>query len=146
MNFWYWTTHQFSAEAGMAYRTWYLSLEQPFFAPPPATFGIAWGIIYPLMAIAFLWTLYLWRKGRLPQSFVVLFGINILLNLSFSPVLLATQNNIYISATIVLVLSTLLWLQVWAWKRARGIFWLLLPYLLWGTFATILQLTLTVLN
>lgn len=146
MNFTYWLTNQFSLEAGLVYRDWYLALEKPFFGPPPATFGIAWGIIYPLIAIAFIWSLYLYKKRKISLAFIFLFALNIALNLTFSPVLLATRDNALISLVIVMVLGTLAWLQLWAFARARIIFWLLLPYLLWGAFATLLQLSITALN
>lgn len=146
MTFSYWLTHQFSPEAGLAYRDWFLSLEKPFFAPSPEVFGIAWGIIYPLIAIAFIYALVLYRRRKLSLGFIALFLLNIALNLTFSPVLLATKDNALISLVIVLVLGTLAWLQLWAYVRARTIFWLLLPYLLWGAFATALQLSITALN
>jgi benzodiazapine receptor len=146
MDFWYWFTHQFSAEAGLAYRDWYLALEKPFFAPPPEVFGIAWGIIFPLMAIALLWSIYLYMKGRVSFCFVALYVLNIALNLTFSPVLLSTGNNALITLVISMVLGTLAWLQLWAWKRARVVFWLLVPYLLWGAYATALQIGITILN
>lgn len=146
MTFWYWLTHQFSPEAGLVYREWFLSLEKPFFAPPPELFGIAWGIIYPLIAIAFAYSLVLYRRRKISLGFIALFLLNIAFNLTFSPVLLATRDNALISLVIVMVLGTLAWLQLWAYVRARIIFWLLLPYLLWGTFATLLQLSITALN
>jgi len=150
MDFFYWFTHQFDFGGDMAstiqYKDWYAELIKPFFAPPPWLFGVAWGIIYPLIAIAALWALYLYFKKRLPRGFIALFFVNILLNLSFTPVLIVTKNNALISLVVVLVLITLAWLQVWAWKRSKVIFWLLVPYLLWGTFATILQFTITALN
>lgn len=150
MDFFYWFTHQFDFGGDMAstlqYKDWYAELAKPFFAPPPWLFGVAWGIIYPLIAIAALWALYLRFKGRVSKGFIALFFANILLNLSFTPVLITTRNNALISLTVVLVLITLAWLQVMAWKRSKVIFWLLVPYLLWGAFATVLQLSITALN
>lgn len=146
MDFFYWFFHQWGAESGMAYREWYLALEKPFFAPEPFVFGLAWGIIYPLIALAFAWTLYLLAKRRVPLGFVALFVLNLFLNFSFSPVLLATRDNALISLVIVLVLGTLAWLEFFALRFSKVVFWLLIPYLLWGAFATVLQLSLTALN
>ena len=146
MDFWYWLTHQFTPEASIAIREWYLALEKPFFAPPAEAFGLAWAIIYTLIALAFLRSLYLYRKGRVSSFFLLLFAGNIALNLSFSPALLATKDNALISLVIILILGTLAWLQIWAYVRVCSVFWMLLPYLLWVTFATVLQLSITVLN
>lgn len=150
MDFFYWFTHQFSYSGDMAstaqYVDWYASLAKPFFAPPSWLFGVAWGLIYPLIAIAIFWALYLYFKNRLSRGFLALFFLNVLLNLSFTPILIITKNNVLISLSILLVLGTLAWLQTLAWKRSKAIFWLLVPYVLWGTFATILQLSITMMN
>ena len=150
MNFFYWFTHQFDFGGDMAstfqYADWYAVLAKPFFAPPPWLFGVAWGIIYPLIAIALIWSLYLFFKKRVSGGFITLFVANILLNLSFTPILIVTRDNVLISFSILSVLLSLVWLQALAWKKTKVVFWLLVPYVLWGTFATILQLSITLLN
>jgi translocator protein len=150
MEYLYWITHQFDfgsrAVSTVQYQDWYALLAKPFFAPPPWLFGVAWGIIYPLIIIALLYALYLYFKKRISLGFIGVFALNLALNLTFTPTLIVTQNNALISLHILLVLLTLLWLISLAWKRSKLVFWLLIPYVLWGTFATILQLTITVLN
>ena len=150
MNFFYWFTHQFDFGGDMAstfqYADWYAVLAKPFFAPPPWLFGVAWGIIYPLIAIALIWSLYLFFKKRVSGGFITLFVANILLNLSFTPILIVTRDNVLISFSILSVLLSLVWLQALAWKKTKVVFWLLVPYVLRGTFATILQLSITLLN
>ncbi len=147
MDFFYWLTHQFSQEGAVAYGVWYALLEKPFFAPPPAVFGIAWGIVYPLIFLAFLWTLYLYyKKHAVSRGFVWLFILNLALNLSFTATALATKNNVLASLHILLVLGTLSWLMLRAWKSSRTVFVLLVPYLLWGAFASLLQLSITAMN
>lgn len=150
MEYLSWVVRQFTesgtADMSVAYGTWYALLDKPFFAPPPFVFGLAWGIIYPLIALALLWTLYLYLKRQVPLAFVGIFLINLALNLTFTPTLVTTRDNGLISLHIVLVLGTLSWLMLGAWRRSRVVFWLLVPYVLWGAFATILQLTITAMN
>ncbi|HEX2792615.1 MAG TPA: TspO/MBR family protein [Candidatus Paceibacterota bacterium] len=146
MTYLYWLTHQFGAEAGVAYRDWYASLEKPFFAPPAWLFGIAWGCVYPLIAIAFALTLFLWRKKRVSSLFVLLFAANIAANLTFSPTVLALASNAANALHILVVFGTLVPLVAVAWRDARLVFWLLVPYLLWSAYATALQLGLLFLN
>lgn len=147
MDFFYWLTHQFgSMSSTMEYATWYGSLVKPFFAPEPYVFGIAWGIIYPLITIAIFYSIYLSYQRRVSRAFLLLFFINIALNLTFTVTALTWKNNVLTSFHIILVLGTLAWLQIWAYVHARPVFWLLVPYLLWGTFATILQISITALN
>lgn len=147
MDFFYWLTHQFSIEGAMQYRAWYELLEKPFFAPPAMTFGIAWAIVYPLIALAFLWTAYLFYvRKAIPRGFLWLFLLNLALNLSFTATALTWKSNALTSLHILLVLGTLAWMMVLAWRYSKVIFILLVPYLLWGTFATVLQLSITALN
>jgi translocator protein len=147
MNIFYWFTNQFSIEGRIEYAVWYSMLEKPFFAPPAITFGIAWGIIYPLIALAFFWTIYLYYKKHLvSRGFLWLFILNIGLNLTFTATALGFKNNAFSALHILLILGTLAWLQLRAWRVSKVVFWLLTPYLLWGAFATILQLAITVMN
>lgn len=147
MSYLYWLFHQFGSPDSVAqYHLWYDGLVKPFFAPPAYVFGIAWGIVYPLIAIGFVQSLLRLRKHCVPLGFVLLFILNIALNLTFTPTLIVTKDNALISLHIILVLGTLAWLMLWARKTARSVFWLLVPYLLWATFATILQISLTALN
>lgn len=143
----YWLTNQFSVDGRVEYAAWYSLLEKPFFAPPALAFGIAWAIVYPLIAAAFAYTVYrFYRKGDVPRGFLWLFILNLVLNLTFTAVALSTFNNVIASVHIVLILSTLAWLVLRAYRISKIIFFLLLPYLAWVAFATVLQLSITAMN
>lgn len=150
MEYLYWIVNQFSfgtADAStMEYRTWYDALAKPFFAPEPWVFGVAWGLIYPLMAIALVYMIYLVAKKRVPMGLLWIYVLNIALNLTFTPTLIVTRDNALISLHILLVVGTLSWVMLLAWRFSKLIFVLLVPYILWGLFATILQLSITALN
>jgi tryptophan-rich sensory protein len=128
------------------YSTYYASIEKPFFAPEPWVFGLAWSIIYPLIIIALLLTLYRWWQGRVSQIVLAVFGINVLANLAFTPLQLNFPEAPYATIDILVVLGTLVYLQWYFWQHDRVVFWLLVPYLLWGAFATVLQVTIFILN
>jgi len=128
------------------YQPWYQMLDKPSFAPPEWAFGIAWGIIYPLILISFIYTLYLWKKGRLDKNVILIYFLNLLANFAFTPILLGTKNNILVFVDILIVLGTLACLEWEFFKKSKINFLLLLPYLLWGSFATVLQLTITLMN
>lgn len=130
------------------YSTYYSDISKPWFAPEPWVFGFAWGIIYPLIIAAALYTIYLWYQDRLPQVHLVLtiFVSNIIANLAFTPLQLGWPTEIYATLDIVLVLLTLVYLQRYFWQNNKIIFLLLLPYLLWGGFATVLQVTIYCTN
>jgi translocator protein len=147
MDFFYWLVNQFSVEGRVEYAVWYSLLDKPYFAPPALTFGIAWAIIYPLIALAFLWTLYLFYKGRgISRGFLWLFIANLALNLTYAAEALAFKNNALASVHILLVVGSLAWLTLRAWRSSKIIFFLLLPYLCWSAFAAVLQIVITIMN
>jgi tryptophan-rich sensory protein len=74
------------------------------------------------------------------------FGLNLLFNLAFSPIQFGLKNNFLAAIDIVLVLATLLWALRSVWGRARWVALVNIPYLLWVSFATVLQLSITWLN
>ncbi len=130
----------------LSYAEFYQSILLPPWAPPAWLFGVAWGIIYPLFIIATVYTAYAVWKGRAPRGFLWAFGINWIANLLFTPIQLGLTPLWPASLDILLVLVSLSYIQWRAWRVLRPTFWLLLPYLFWGLFATALQLTISFTN
>lgn len=130
----------------MDYRTWYEALEKPFFSPPSWAFGVAWSVIYPMIALAFILALVLYFKKKLNGATIIVFCVNLAANLLFAPIQMGLKNNLLASGDVVIILGTLVYIESVFWRRSKSIFWLLLPYLLWVSFATILQFSITVLN
>lgn len=128
------------------YPEFYQYIDKPFFAPPDWVFGVAWGIIYPLIAIAFVYLAYLTWKKKVPVTLIVVFAINLIANFLFTPIQLGLDALWPASVDILVVLGTLLYLEWKLLKYSKTLFVLLLPYLLWGAFATVLQLTITFIN
>ncbi len=128
------------------YQEFYAGIIKPSFAPPDWVFGVAWGIIYPLIIIAGIYLLYLTVKKRVPPYLIILFALNIVANLLFTPLQLGYTAFWPASLDILAVLITLAVLEVKVFKFSKLIFWLLVPYLLWGSFATVLQLTIATTN
>ena len=138
---------KFFTEAGaIESRLWYESQVVPFFAPPAWIFGLAWGIIYPLIGLALAWALVTWVKGKLPHRYIAVFAVNLVANFAFSPLQFGLKSNVLAAIDIAVVLVTLIYLVYVGWGRARGISYLLVPYLAWVAYATALQLSITYLN
>lgn len=74
------------------------------------------------------------------------FALNLVLNLAFTPIQFGLKNNALAAVDILLVVGTLIWALVAIWPHLRWVTYANLPYLLWGLFATGLQLTITYLN
>lgn len=125
---------------------WYARLNQPFFAPPAWVFGPVWSVLYVVIAASFGYVLYLAIKKRLPWSVFAPFGLNLCFNLAFSPIQFGLKNNLLAAIDILFILGTLLWALRVIWSRVPWVAYVNIPYLLWATFATLLQLSITWLN
>jgi len=74
------------------------------------------------------------------------FLLNLIFNFAFTPIQFGLKNNYLAALDILLVLATLIWAMAVIYPHARWIAYIQIPYLLWVSFATVLQLTITYLN
>lgn len=125
---------------------WYESLIKPAWAPPAFLFGPVWTVLYLLIGVSFGFVFYQYIQGTFPSRVVVPFVLNVFFNIAFTPVQFWLQNNLLAAIDVVLVLATLLWGMIVVYRYARWISLINIPYLLWVSFATILQITITYLN
>jgi len=125
---------------------WYQNLIKPSWAPPSWLFGPVWTVLYILIALSF-WTVFIkvWKK-ELPFFIAVPFILNLIFNALFTPIQFGLQNNLLAAIDIILVLVTLIWSMKIIFRYASWIAYIQIPYLLWVSFATILQLTIAYLN
>lgn len=85
-------------------------------------------------------------KKQIPLIIILPFILNLIFNLAFTPLQFGLKNNFLAAFDILLVLITLIWAITAIYPHAKWISYIQTPYLLWVTFATILQLTITYLN
>lgn len=124
----------------------YLELIRPNWAPPSYLFGPVWSVLYVLIAISFSSVFYLVAKKKLPKSVAVPFVSNLVFNIAFTPLQFGLQNNFLASLDILLVLFTIVWMMFIIWPHKKWITLMQIPYFLWVSFATLLQITITFLN
>jgi tryptophan-rich sensory protein len=125
---------------------WYQQLTKPAWAPPAFLFGPVWSILYVMIAISFGTVFWLTLKKRLPTGIFLPFVLNLLLNLSFTPIQFGLKNNYLALVDILAVLITLLWAMKSIYKYRKWIAVVLAPYLVWVIFATGLQIAITWMN
>lgn len=125
---------------------WYSSLEKPFFSPPSWLFGPVWTVLYILIAISYGYVGYLFFTKKIPFIVLLPFILNLIFNFAFTPLQFGLQNNYLAAADILLTVGTLVWSLIAIFPYVKWVAYVNLPYLAWGTFATILQLTITWLN
>jgi tryptophan-rich sensory protein len=126
--------------------TWYATLEKPTFNPPNWLFAPVWTLLYILMGIA---AFLVWRKGlenRQVRIALVVFLIQLVLNALWSVVFFGLESPLYglivISILWVAILVTVLKFFKISWV-ASVLMW---PYLLWVTFAAVLNSSIWLLN
>jgi len=119
---------------------------QPSWAPPSWLFGPVWAVLYTIIAISFGFVFYKIYQGEIPLIVALPFVINLIANALFTPVQFGLQNLPLAAVVILIVLVTIPWMMYVIWPYAPLVAYAQIPYLLWVSFATVLQLTITYLN
>ena len=129
---------------------WYKDLKKPSWTPPPWVFGPAWTILYVLMGIASVPVFNMAvRGGRNADAARFALGVYILslfVNFAWSPVFFALHMPRLALGLIVLLLGLIVW-TMYLFEGLGGRSWILLiPYLMWVTYATTLNAGIVVMN
>lgn len=124
----------------------YSDLVKPTWAPPSWIFGPVWSFLYLLIAISFGTVFYKLVTKQIPFMVALPFILNIVFNATFTYFQFGLKNNTLAAIDILLVLGTLIWAMIAIFPFARWITYIQIPYLLWVSFATVLQLTITFIN
>ena len=125
---------------------WYESLQKPAWTPDPGTISVIWQVLYPVIFLSFGYIFFKAIQGKIPWSVALPFLINLVANLSFTPLLFGVRSLILASVDIVVVLATIIWGMAVVWRFHRWAAIVQLPYLIWVVIATSLQLTITQMN
>ena len=120
--------------------TWYPTLEKPFFNPPSFIFGPVWTILYFLMGVSLF---LIWGRKKTNLRW---FWIQLALNTTWSIIFFGLKNPLFAFLIIIL-----LWFSIFqtikSFKKVNNIAsYLLYPYLFWVSFASILNLSIVILN
>ena len=87
----------------MDWMPWYNSLAKPNWTPAPATIGLIWQILYPLILVSFGFVFGQAFRGKLPRLVAEPFAINLLANLIFTPIQFGMRNLSLAAVEIVIV-------------------------------------------
>jgi tryptophan-rich sensory protein len=123
---------------------WYAQLKKPFYTPPDWVFGPVWFVLYTLIGIS----LYLiWSSETNRKNLTILiFSIHLIFNAAWS-ILFFDQHEIFAAFFDVVIIGVMIGLLIFLSHRFnKWASYLLVPYLLWVSFAGILNFSIWNLN
>jgi len=126
--------------------TWYKTLAKPSFSPPNAVFGPVWITLYLMMAVALF---LVWKRGAGAagvKSALVLFFVQLALNTLWSVLFFGLHQPMWAFFEIVALWIFILLTLIAFWRISLPAGLLLVPYLLWVSFASVLNFALWRLN
>lgn len=125
---------------------WYNTLAKPALNPPSWVFGPVWTTLYALMGIA---VFLIWKhtlKDRAVRTALLVFLIQLALNTTWSIVFFGLQNPALAFLNIVAMWVAIVWTMVLFYRISKPAMWLLVPYILWVSFAAYLNFAIWMLN
>ena len=126
--------------------SWYAELSRPSFTPPDWTFGVVWPILYVMMGISAFLT---WNVGIDKREVRVALGVFVLqliLNGLWTPIFFGLHLIGLALVEIIMMWAAILLTIFVLWKVSRPAALLLLPYILWVSFAAVLNASLFLFN
>ena len=117
---------------------WFQSLTKPAIFPPPAAFGIVWSVLYVMIGLSLALVVSAWGAyGR--GLAIIVFALHFLGNLAWTPVFFGMQDMVSAFYVLCYAIVTLLLVLAVFWRVRRLAAVLLLPYLAWLLFASVLN-------
>ena len=126
--------------------TWYAMLVKPTWTPPGWVFGPVWIALYALMGIAAARVWIRHRRTSAGKRSLALFGAQLALNAEWPVLFFGLKAPGAALVSIVILWATILALIIWWWRLERTSAALLIPYLVWVSFATALNAAVWRLN
>jgi tryptophan-rich sensory protein len=122
---------------------WYEYISKPAFSPPNWVFGPVWTTLYLLMGIS----LYIiWNSKAKKKKALTWYGIQLFLNAIWTPIFFGLQSPTLAFIDILLLWTAILITIISFSKISKKASYLLIPYIIWVTFAAILNLAIIALN
>ncbi len=114
--------------------TWYESIK-PSIAPPNYVFPIVWTLLFYLIAVALYFSWLTLDKNKV----AIYYGINLILNILWSYLFFFMKNPMFAFLEMIVLWFSITFLIGFNWKKCRKASYFLIPYLLWVSFALILN-------
>ena len=126
---------------------WYAAANKPWFNPPNWIFAPVWTVLYVMMGIAFF---LIWKTETISlpvkQTAIILFAVQLTLNFFWSLLFFKLQQPGWAFAEIIMMWLAILFTILWFGKISSAAAWLLVPYISWVGFASVLNFYIWKLN
>ncbi len=122
---------------------WYSLLNKPIFNPPDWVFGPVWTTLYLMMTLA-IWLF--WHSKKRNKNTVYIYLIHLVFNTTWSVVFFVFHNMVLALFVLILLIGLIINL-ILRFKRVNVVSsCLMIPYLLWCSFALFLNINLIIIN
>jgi tryptophan-rich sensory protein len=125
--------------------SWYQTLSKPSFNPPSWVFGPVWTVLYAMMAVA-AWRVWRQRGFSGAPAALALFGVQLVLNLGWSLLFFGARMPGAAFAEIVVLWGAILLTTLAFFRIDRPAGWMMVPYLAWVSFASVLNFAIWQMN
>ena len=128
------------------------TFHQPPLAPPAWLFPVAWMSLYVLMGLA---SYFIWKKGydskkvaekTASRNALIVYGVQLVMNFVWTPLFFSLGWYWFAFAWLMVMWALIIVLLVQAFRISRPAFFMLLPYIIWCTFAAYLNCGIAILN
>ena len=126
--------------------TWYKTVAKPSFNPPNAIFGPVWLSLYLMMSISLFLVWRQWGAAKGVRPALIIFFVQLALNTLWSVLFFGLHQPGWAFLEIVVLWLFILLTMIVFWRLSRAAGLLLLPYLLWVSFASALNFAIWRLN
>jgi benzodiazapine receptor len=101
---------------------------------------------HPVILVSFGFVFVQAIRRKVPWRVALPFAINLVANLSFTPIQFGMRNLVLAAVDILIVWVTIIWMSMSIWKHYRWVSVAQVPYFVWVSLATVLQLSITAMN
>ena len=125
--------------------SWYTTINKPSFNPPGWIFAPVWTTLYILIGLSFY---LVWKKifGEERKKVIIVYSMQLLLNLLWSVLFFGLRSPLLGLIDIIILIAFIIANTIIFYKISKTAGYLLIPYLLWVSFASVLNFSIFLLN
>ncbi len=118
--------------------SWYDSI-RPSITPPNWVFPIVWNLLFLLIGLGLYFSLMYSKNKKQKKRIWIIYGINLLLNLFWSALYFGLKSPFFAFIEIFFLIISIVLMVVYSYGVKKSLIWFILPYLLWVSFASVLN-------